>query len=401
LRVLQINTVANSGSTGRIAEEIGNVLMANGHESYIAYGRGKPKSSSKLIKIGTKKDMYWHGAVTLFTDRHGFASKGATEQFIKEIDSINPDLIALHNLHGYYINIDILFRYIKEKNIPVTWTLHDCWPFTGHCTYYDDINCQKWQSLCHSCPKTNKYPKSFIDNSTHNYNKKKYVLNGINKIKLITPSIWLKNTVIQSFLNYDIACINNGINLDIFLPIVNVSSSIIEKSYNKKVLLSCASPWSTRKGYHDLIELSKILSLQYQIVMIGLNKKQIKDLPKNIIGIERTESTEELAQWYTLAHAFVNPTSQDNFPTTNLEALACGTPVITYNTGGSPEAIDEHTGYVVEKGDVQGIIQKLEDLSQRDYSVISKACRDRAERLYNKKDRYLDYLHIFENMVKN
>lgn len=399
MRVLQVNSVANSGSTGRIAEEIGKVLIANGHESYIAFGRGNATSSSKLIKIGSDKDIYLHGAYTLLTDKHGFASKMATQKFIKEIELIKPDLIALHNLHGYYINIDILFDFLKRSEIPVTWTFHDCWPFTGHCSYFDDINCTKWQESCHECPKSRIYPKSYIDNSRLNFINKRQIFNGVKELKIITPSFWLKNLIKDSFLNYDVLCINNGIDLDAFIK--KKSTELIDKYKlaKKKIILGCASNWTNRKGFEDFILLSEKLNDNYQIVMIGLNETEIKSLPKNIIGIQRTESIQELAEWYSLAYVFVNPTSQDNFPTTNIEALACGTPVITYNTGGSPEAIDKSTGFVVEKGDVFGILDKIEFLNGLNYEVISKACRGRAERLYDKNIQYSDYLKVFEGMT--
>ncbi|MBS4040187.1 MAG: glycosyltransferase [Flavobacteriales bacterium] len=401
MRVLQINSVANSGSTGRIAEEIGNVLLANGHESYIAYGRGKAKSNSKLIKIGWDKDVYLHGAYTLLTDKHGFASKKATKNFIKEVEKIKPDLIALHNLHGYYLHLPTLFAYINKHKIPVVWTLFDCWAFTGHCTYFDDINCKKWEIHCEKCPKHKRYPSSWVDKSFNNFEAKQQLFTSVKKMELITHSQWLGDLVKKSFLNnYKVHVTPSAINLDLFRPIKSDLRSR-HAIGDKKVVLGCASTWSNRKGYRDFLELSKNLSNDYQIVMIGLNKKELKALPENIIGLERTESIEELVQWYSLAHVFVNPTSQDNFPTTNLEALACGTPVITYNTGGSPEAVDEHTGFVVEKGSCPGILGAIGEMETKDYTLLSKACRERAKHLFDKKTRFLDYLNIFQEMIAN
>jgi putative colanic acid biosynthesis glycosyltransferase len=400
MRVLQINSIANSGSTGRIAEEIGNVLIANGHESYIAYGRGSTTSTSKLIKIGSQKDVYWHGAYTLLTDKHGFASKSATQKFIQEVEKIKPDLIVLHNLHGYYIHLPTLFDFLIRNNLPVLWTLFDCWAFSGHCSYFDDIGCIKWKTQCNSCPKHKNYPSSWVDNSFSNFEEKRRIFTSVGKMEIIAHSQWLGGLVKDSFLKkYKVHVTPSAINLDFFKP---TDSDLKSKFYigKKKVVLGCASTWSNRKGYHDFIALSKKLSEEYQIVMIGLNAKEIKKLPNNIIGLQRTESIKELAQWYSLAYVFVNPTSQDNFPTTNLEALACGTPVITFNTGGSPEAIDEHTGFVVEKGDVNGIVDKIEILKRLNYEGLSKACRARAEVLYDKKTRYLDYLRVFEGMVE-
>ncbi len=401
MRILQINSVANSGSTGRIAEEIGNVLLEHGHDSYIAYGRGNATSSSKLIKIGSNKEVYVHGAYTLLTDKHGFASKSATQKFIQEVERIKPDLIALHNLHGYYIHLPTIFDFINENNIPVVWTLFDCWAFTGHCSYFDDIDCVKWKSHCNTCPKHKNYPSSWLDNSFSNFEEKRKIFTSARNMEIIAHSQWLGGLVKKSFLKeYKVHVTPSAINLDLFTP----TDSDLKLRYNigeKKVVLGCASTWSNRKGYHDFISLSKKLSEEYQIVMIGLNAKEIKTLPNYIIGLQRTESIEELAQWYTLAYVFVNPTSQDNFPTTNLEALACGTPVITYNTGGSPEAIDEQTGFVVDKWDLVGIVDSIEKLKVLNYEDISTACRARAERLFNKKTRYLDYLSVFEEMVNS
>jgi putative colanic acid biosynthesis glycosyltransferase len=399
MRVLQINSVANTGSTGRIAEEIGSTLIDNGHQSYIAYGRGKAKSRSELIRIGEESDVYIHGAYTLLTDRHGFASKKPTQRLIQQIQNIKPDILALHNLHGYYLHLPVLFDFIKRENIPVVWTLFDCWAFTGHCTYFDDIDCLKWQTHCKKCPKYKNYPSSWVDNSYENFDAKSTLFTSINNMELVTHSDWLNGLVKESFLSrYQVNVTPSAINLELFK---HRNSSLREQFHigDKKVLLGCASAWSNRKGYRDFIELSRLLDDNYQIVMIGLNKKELKGLPATIIGLGRTESIEELAAWYSLAHVFINPTSQDNFPTTNLEALACGTPVITYNTGGSPEAIDPATGFVVNKGDIEGVVEAIEKLGALNYDKISKACRARAERLYDKKNRYLDYLRIFERMT--
>jgi len=401
MRILQINSVANSGSTGRIAEEIGNVLLAHGHESYIAYGRGLATSSSHLIKIGSDQDVYMHGAYTLMTDKHGFASVSATKKFIKEVEKINLDLIALHNLHGYYIHLPTLLDFINKTNVPVVWTLFDCWAFTGHCSYFDDIGCVKWKNHCFSCPKHKSYPSSWVDNSFFNFEEKRKYFTSVNNMEIIAHSKWLGDLVGNSFLKkYRIHVTPSAINLDLFKPMDSILKVGI-KIGEKKVILGCANNWSNRKGYHDFVALSKMLEDEYQVVMIGLNAKEINALPNNVIGLYRTESIEELAQWYSLAYVFVNPTSQDNFPTTNLEALACGTPVITYKTGGSPEAIDEDTGFVVNKGDVSGIVESIKKLNGLNYGNISKACRARAEKLYDKKTRYLDYLKVFEGMLKS
>jgi putative colanic acid biosynthesis glycosyltransferase len=401
MRILQINTTVNFGSTGRIAEDIGKVLIANGHESYIAYGRGNQTSESKLIKIGTQKDIILHGLKTALVDRHGFGSKEATQKLIAQIEKIQPDSIGLHNIHGYYLNIEVLFNYLGTKNIPIVWTLHDCWAFTGHCTYFDSVGCQKWKIQCEKCPKKSFYPTSYlIDNSKKNYLDKKKLFSKVANGIVITPSQWLKNLAEESFLKYPVTNIYNGIDLQVFKPQLDVR--LIKEKHQittEKIILGVASIWDERKGLNDFIALQKIVS-NSQILLVGLSEKQIKQLPTGIIGIKRTENIEELAALYALAEVFVNPTYQDNFPTTNLEALACGTPVITYNTGGSPEAIDELTGKIVPKGNIHALSEAIEEVLNNGKSFYTKACRLRAENRFNKEDRYMDYLVIFEKIVQ-
>jgi putative colanic acid biosynthesis glycosyltransferase len=402
MKILQINTTVNSGSTGRIAEDIGRVLIANEHESYIAFGRGDHESLSKKIKIGTKQDVNWHGVLTLLTDRHGFGSVKATKQLIAEIDAVKPDVIGLHNIHGYYVNIELLFNYITNKNIPVIWTFHDCWPFTGHCTFFDSVGCEKWKTQCEKCPKTKMYPKSIgLDNSFKNYNDKKRIFNQVQNLQIVTPSHWLKELVKESFLKHPVVCIHNGIDLSQFRPAAD-TDHLRAKLYlqNKKIVLGVASIWDERKGLADFVKLADLLSEDHQIVLIGLTQKQLDVLPKNMIGIKRTESISELVAYYSMANVFVNPTYQDNFPTTNIEALACGTPVITYDTGGSPEAIDANTGEIVQKGDMLSLKQAIEKWCVNNSVDASNKCRIRAEKFFNKEDRYKEYLTIYEQILK-
>lgn len=400
MKILQINTTVNSGSTGRIAEDIGLIASENGHESYIAYGRGDRPSKSKLIKVGTKLDTYFHGIKTIAFDRHGFGSKDATIQLIKKIESIKPDVIGLHNLHGYYLNIELLFNHLSKSNVPVLWTLFDCWAFTGHCTYFDDINCIKWLTQCSKCPKRKKYPASyFLDQSTRNFEDKKGLFNSLSNLHVVVHSQWLKDLVSQSFLKEcKLHLIASGIDLDIFKPYPSLHLREKHKLTNRKVLLGVANIWDGRKGLLDFIELSRLIDNSYTIVLIGLTSKQQKALPENIIAIERTENTRQLAEWYSLADIFVNPTYQDNFPTTNLEALACGTPVITYDTGGSPEAIDEFTGSIVPKGNLEELHAGIEAILLNGKTQYSEFCISRAEKLFNKNIQYGKYIDLYDSL---
>jgi len=401
-KLLQINSVVNSGSTGRIAEEIGQTAIAAGWESYIAYGRHTRTSQSELIKIGSDWDIRVHGLQTRLFDRHGLASIAATREFVKQIKKIKPDIIHLHNIHGYYINIEILFRYLKDANIPVVWTLHDCWPMTGHCAHFTFVGCEKWKTQCFSCPQKKGYPGSyFLDRSKQNHKQKRKLFTSVHDMTIVPVSNWLADIVKQSYLkDYPIRVINNGIDVNVFSP---QSGDGIRLKYglaDKFVLLGVATEWGRRKGLHDFIELSKTLKDDEIIVLVGLKEDQIKILPENIIGITRTESTQELAEFYSSADVFVNPTWEDNFPTTNLEAMACGTPVITYETGGSPEAIDELTGIVVEQGNIHKLMEAIKQIKEKGKQSYSETCVKRAHRLYRKEDRYREYIDLYEELIK-
>ncbi len=403
MKILQINTVVNWGSTGKIAEEIGNVLMFNGHESYIAYGRDFNPSKSVLLKVGSMKDVKLHVLKTRFDDKHGFGSKLPTRGLIDQIDKLKPDLIHLHNIHGYYLNIEILFNYLAKLSIPVVWTLHDCWPFTGHCIYFDYVACKKWETGCFACPQKRTYPSSlFMDSSKWNYEQKKFIFNSLSNLTLVPVSNWLANLVRKSFLqSHSIKVINNGIDLNCFKP---VSTDRIKDKLdlrNKFVILGVASPWSERKGLADFIELNNYLLDNEVIILVGLNKTQIKRLPKNIIGIERTESVEELAELYSVANVFINPTWEDNFPTTNIESLACGTPVITYDTGGSVEIISSETGYVVEQGSIKKLLDKLRTIKKKGKRSYTSACLVRVRELYDKREKFTEYIRLYEEIIAN
>lgn len=389
LKILQINSVCGFGSTGRIATDLYKVIEEQGHECVIAYGRGKAPEGFKTIKIGNSFDNYMHVAKTRVLDKHGFGSIGATNKFIKEVKKYNPDVIHLHNIHGYYINIELLFNYLKESGKRVIWTLHDCWAFTGHCAYFDYVGCDKWRNRCDECTQQKEYPASnFSDNSRWNYEKKKKLFTSMDqdKLTIVTPSNWLAGLVKESYLKkYKVEVIHNGIDLDVFKPI----ESDFREKYNignKKIILGVASYWDRRKGLNYFVDLSKELDDNYQIVVVGVSEKQKKELPKNIIAITRTNNVNELVEIYSTADIFFNPTLEDNFPTTNLEALACGIPVVTFNTGGSVECINKETGVINFKNSIYLDIKKCLKL-KKNMPLIR----------FDKKKYYLKYL---ESMVR-
>lgn len=402
MKILQINSVVNKGSTGRIAEDIGAVIMEISGESYIAYGRGSGQNSlSQLYEIENHFGIFFHGLITRLLDKHGLGSVRSTRKFCQWIQKIQPDVVHLHNIHGYYINYPILFSFLHKADVPVVWTLHDCWSFTGHCAHFESLGCYKWRTGCFHCPALKKYPASiFIDNSCISYNLKRNVFTSLSNLTIVPVSDWLKDYVEESFLSiYPVRRIYNGIDLNIFSP---VSSSLREQLCigKRKILLGVTNVWSHNKGFEAFIQLRQRLPESITIILVGLTENQKKEVPSGIIGVSRTNSTAELAEFYSIADVFVNPTLEDNFPTTNLEALACGTPVVTYKTGGSPEAITAETGMVVEQGNIEKLIEALFSVLEKGKSFYSRSCRDYAEKTFNKYDRFKEYIELYKEMVK-
>ena len=392
MKVLQINIFGNL-STGKIAVDIYRTLKANGHDGMVAFARNKISEDVPHIIIGSSVDVKLHGLMTRITDKTGLYSKKATKKFIDEIEKYKPDIVHLHNIHGYYINYEILFRYLKRKKIPVVWTLHDCWTFTGHCAYFDRIGCERWKTGCHHCPQKKSYPASYlIDNSSWNYNKKKEIFSDMPNLTIVSVAKWLDNLVGESYLkNYPRYVFHNGIDLTVFKP----TASYFREQFHLKdriIILGVASTWDTRKGLADFIKLSDLLDDSYQIVVVGISKKQKNQLPSKIIGIERTNDIKELAGLYSTADIYANLTYEDVFPTTNLEALACGTPVLAYETGGCPEATNDTCGVIVRKGDIKEAARTIIRMTGE---YEEKKCLERAKN-FTKEKCFQKYIELYE-----
>lgn len=394
LKVLQISTVCGSGSVGRITADIYHTLQKNGDQGIVAYGRRTAPADVDAYRFGSSADMGFHVLSTFFKGEHGFASGRQTRCLIGRIREWKPDVIHLHNIHGFVLQVELLFTYLKEAGIPVVWTLHDCWPYTGHCAFYDYTGCDGWKTGCRSCREYRKtYPYALFKNSTaRNYERKKQAFTGVPDLTIVVPSRWLAGEVKKSFLkDYPVRVIPNGIDQNVFCP--------TDRGLRKKlglehsfVILGVANVWERRKGLSYFLELSKKLPKECRIILIGLSKKQLKGLPANVTGLLRTSSAEELAEYYSMADVFVNATLEDNFPTTNLEALSCGTPVITFDTGGSPESLDESCGSVVPKGDGQALLRAV--LREKQEPKSSEDCLRRAEK-YEKYDRFEEYVKLY------
>lgn len=398
MKILQVNVVCGVGSTGRIATDLYKVLEQEGHECLIAYGRGSAPSGINAYRIGSDLDMYLHVAKTRFFDKTAFGSKRGTEEFIKNIEKFNPDIIHLHNIHGYYLNIEILFDYLKRTNKPVVWTLHDCWSFTGHCSHFDYVGCEKWKYGCYDCIQKNEYPNSLlVDNSKWNYEKKKKIFTSLENLTIVTPSKWLASLVKQSFLaKYEVRVISNSIDLTVFKAVNTEDIEVKLKLQNKFVIFGAATTWDKKKGLNDFIELSKKIDDETRIVLVGLSDSQIQGLPSNILGLKRTDSVEELVQLYSRADVFINTSVEETFGLVTVEAMACGTPVIVYNATAAPELVPKNCGFIAKINDVDEVYNCIMQIKNKGKAYYSENCVNEVHSKYSNEDKYNEYINLYK-----
>lgn len=393
MKIVQINTVCGNGSTGKICVAISELLSKQGIENYIFYASGNSTYplGRRYMSFGEVK---WQALKSRVLGNYGFNSKRATKRLLKELDGIAPDIVHLHNLHGHNVHLGMLFSYLKEKKIKVFWTFHDCWALTGYCPHYDMVGCDQWKTDgCKKCPQR-KYYSWFFDRSRYLFEKKKELFTDLD-LTIITPSHWLAEQVKQSFLyKYDVKVIHNGIDLTVFYP----RKSDFREKYNiedKFIVLGVAFDWGPRKGLDVFIELSKRLDERFQIVLVGTNDTVDKQLPSNIISIHRTQNQAELAEIYSVADVFVNPTREEVLGLTNIEALACGTPAITFQTGGSVECVDETCGCVVRKNDIASLQQVIE-CTCIEHPYQKEECIRKAQE-FSSECRYKDYEDLYKD----
>ena len=394
--LLQINSVVNTGSTGRIAEQLGVLAISQGWESYIAYGREARESQSRLIKIGNKWDVNFHAIGSILTDRHGLFSKFATKRFLQQVDIIQPDVVHLHNLHGYYINVPMLLRYLKQKNIPTIITMHDFWLMTGHCAYINQ-SCDRWKTGCGNCPRLNQYPAAKFDNTKANWKWKASLFVDMPNVTLVPVSYWLGRYVDESLLkNVKQNVIYNGIDTNVFKPF-DGEASVKGVDWSRFTIMAIATRWTEANGYQDMMKLSSILSDNCQIVMVGLDEQQMSNLPKNIIGFRKTESFTQLQELYTKSDVIFNPNREVTFGLVTAEAMACGTPAIVFRDTAGEEIVDEQTGFVVDT--IEGVIDLISRIRALEKKKMSDACRFRVNELFNADKQYQKYIDLYNAVI--
>lgn len=395
---IAIINMTSVGSTGKIMMHTAGVARQRGHNVVTCFPAGLEKEKSEKteerFRYGSRLERKVDNLLGRVFGHYGIISHIGTRQLIRELKKRKIELIHLHNLHSYCINFALLFKYIKKNRIKVIWTLHDCWSFTGHCPHFEVANCNKWEDGCHHCPQLREYPQSLLDNSRRQYKLKKKWFSGVENMTVVTPSDWLADYVGRSFLgNYPIKVINNGIDLSVFSPSESDWRKLNGISEKQKLILGVSFEWGYKKGLDVFIELARRLDpREYRIVLVGTNNSVDAELPDNIISIHRTNDQKELANIYSAADIFINPTREETYPTVNMEALACGTPVITFKTGGSPEMIDPSCGYTVEKDDIDGMVSAILNVDPN----MKQSCLKRAED-FDMHQRFSEYLKLYES----
>jgi putative colanic acid biosynthesis glycosyltransferase len=401
-KLLQITIDGNTGSTGKIAEAIGELAIANGWVSYIAHAIHPRPSKSLIITIGSKFDFLFHVLLTRVFDRHGLGSKRATIKLVRQIKEIKPDIIQLHHLHGYYINIKVLFEFLSKETIPIVWIFHDCWSVTGHCAHFDFVGCEKWKTECNQCPQKRDYPASlFVDRSRKNFKLKKELFTSISNLTIVSVSNWLNTIVKASFLgSFHRKVIYNGIDTEIFTPLAYCEKVKSELNIpGKFLILGVAGVWGPKKGLYDFFELSKRIDKNDQILIVGLTKDQLKNLPSNIIGLPLIEDHAELSKLFATADVYMNLSVEETFGLTTAESLSCGTPAIVYNATACPEIIDSDTGIIVDKNNITSLIEAIETIKKNGKEFYSDACRSRAINLFDKNERFREYIKLYEQLI--
>lgn len=394
MKIVQINSVFGRGSTGKIClgiadllekEEISNVVLYSGN--YVENPHGIRYTQNKNVKFTVLKSRIY--------GNFGFNSVRETKKLISKLDDMSPELVHLHNIHSHNCHFEMLLAYLKERNIKTVWTFHDCWCFTGYCTYFDVVHCNKWKKGCHDCPQKKAF-SFFFDKSSKLYHKKKAAFEGLN-LTIVTPSKWLADIIKESFLkDMSVRIINNGIDLNIFQPMESQKIGI-KKADDEKIVLGVADVWGYRKGLDVFVKLLDRLPENYKIILVGTDRKVDKLLPKNIISIHRTNNQKELAEIYSAADIFVNPTREDNYPTVNMEAIACGTPVLTFQTGGSAEILDETCGSIVECDDIDALEKEIIRICET--TPFSKENCMKHAKTFDQNERYMEYVEFYKELL--
>ncbi len=399
MKILQINSVCGVGSTGKITVQISDYLNENKIENYIAYGVGK-SSRPNTFKIGNLLDARLHSLMSKKLCMQGYGSKINTLRLVSYIKGIEPDIVHLHNIHGQYLNFKILFSYLNKTNIKVVWTFHDCWPYTGKCTYYTEVGCYLWKNQCQKCPFLETYPASNRDRTKKNFTEKKEMFTGNSNLYIATVSKWLKDEVKQSyFKGKSVECIYNGINTEIFQYRENKIKNKLG-IFDKFMILGVASVWNSRKGLEGFLEIASRIDDDSVVVLIGITTEQKRLLPDNVIGVEKTNNQIELAEFYSAADVFVNLSIEETFGLVVAEAMACGTPAVVYNSTACPEVPSDGSGFIVEPGNIDGVLECIQTVKIEGKEKYSGKAIKRMREKFSQQNMLDGYLNLYKKCME-
>lgn len=398
MKILYINTTYLQGGAARIARSLAQEVQRHGHEVLFLYGRGISDGSVPSIRIETTAESAYYALNCRIFDNDGLCAVVPTKRIIRKIEEFNPDLVHIHNMHGYYLEVRKLFDYLHKRRIPVVWTLHDFWGVTGHCVHFLEAKCECWKyGTCKACPEKGSYPASkLLDASGRNFKIKKQVFNKIKNIAYVTPSKWMKQVLSGSFLDSDkIHAIPNGI----YLGEVTVNDFDLRSMYGlteKKIILGVANGWEKGKGLDVFLNLSKHIDANYHIVLVGFKDNVPEDLPSNVLGLKRTESFSKLAAWYETADVFLNASKQETFGLVSVEAMAYGTPVVAFDVCANREIIINETGKVIESE--KELVDAIESICNEDANTYADSCRRQAS-LFSVERMTNDYLDLYSRLL--
>lgn len=404
MKIIEINTTKNSGSTGRIASQIQAYVNGKGESCKIAFGYGNSEGSSDF-SMYSRAGTHIHSFLSRKLCMQGRCSWVQTYRLVNFLKAEKPDIVHLHNIHGHYLNYKILFRYLKSTQIPVVWTFHDCWPYTGKCAHYSGVGCDKWKTECFDCPNLQTYPDSSFDGSRRNYQNKKRCFTSLEKLHIVCNSDWLKSQVEESFFKgADITRIYNGVDTGVFYPkTANEVKKAAEKygiDLEKKTILGVSGVWKADKGLQVFLELTRAISPEYQVVLVGVSQSQKETLPKSVIAIERTEDMQELAALYTLADVLVNASKEETFGMVPAEAMACGTPVVVSSKTACPEIADPSVGLVVSMDSIDELIDAIEGICTKGKGVYSDSCVAKIRNLFSVEEMNRQYYGLYKRVLK-
>lgn len=396
--------VIHSGNAGffpRFYKALRNSIISNGGKVELFApnsGRNNRNVLPDQMIFGTRLNWWIHSRLFLLFGIQDIFSFFDTIHLVKKLSNYNPDIIHLHLINDKFLNIPLFVKFVNKKEIPVMWTMHDCRAFTGGCPYFDEVGCNKWKSGCGNCPQK----ETWTDQTNWQWSFRNKWHNKIKNLTIVTPSKWLASFVEQSFLkNKPCFTIYNGVDTEKFSATSNIdvlTNYSIRK--DKKLVLGCAINWEARKGLYYFEQLVSILPTNYQIVIVGgITERDRKKLAnKGVIVVGRTKSVEEMIAWYQNAAVFVNPTMADNFPTTNIEALASGTPVVTFKTGGSAESLSEDCGIAIERGNLKALADAIILVVEHGNKFPASACINRSLAFSNAQ--FNDYVELYHSIIQ-